>query len=346
MRLKKLTRQTTLPDCRGKRGFFWGLGLGWLLLLLFSLAIGRYVISPEAVVSTLLHPFADGVQGDPQIATVIWRIRLPRVLAAALLGAALAVSGAVFQGMFRNPLVSPDVLGASQGCALGAALGILLGLSYWQVTGLAFILGLLTVALTYLIGRQYVRAPLLGLVLAGIMMGSLLGAGLSLVKLLADPTDQLPSITYWLLGSLASIRATDLAVLAPLIGLSIAVLVLLRYRINYATLPEQQAATMGVQVGRLRVILIMMATLLTAASVSFAGLIGWIGLVVPHLSRQWVGPDFRRLLPATALLGSCFLLAVDDLARTLTTSEIPLGVLTALVGAPFFLSLICKGGQT
>ena len=251
---------------------------------------------------------------------------------------------APYQGMFRNPMVSPDLLGASTGAGFGAALALLLGLGYGAVTGLSFTFGLLAVLLAYLISRVSKIQTTLAMVLAGVMISSLFTSGTSFIKLVADPTDQLPAITYWLMGSLASTKARDVQFAAWPILVGLIPLWLLRWRVNLLTVSEAEARSMGVHTGRLRVVVVLCATLMTAGSVAISGMIGWVGLVIPHFGRMIFGQDYRKLLPASSLLGAVFLMVVDDLARTVTTSEIPLGILTSFVGAPVFLYLILSGG--
>ena len=275
------------------------------------------------------------------------QVRGPRVLAAALVGAALAVAGTAFQGLFRNPLVSPDILGASSGAALGAVIGIFFSLGVFAIQALAFAGGLVAVAAVYLIGSAVrARDPVLVLVLTGVVIGSLLGAGVGLVKYLADPYNQLPAMTFWLLGSLAATGVADLVPLFGPVALGTLVLLALRWRMNVMSLPDEEARALGVPTGPLRIAIVAAATLVTSASVATAGIIGWVGLVVPHLARSLVGPDFARLMPAAALLGGGFLLVIDTLARTMAPIEIPLGILTALVGTPFFIWLLASVSRT
>ena len=278
---------------------------------------------------------------------MIWQVRGPRVLAAALVGAALAVAGTAFQGLFRNPLVSPDILGASSGAALGAVLGIFFSLSVLAIQAFAFVGGLIAVAAVYAIGSAVrSRDPILVLVLTGVVIGSLLGSGVGLVKYLADPYNQLPAMTFWLLGSLAATGVADLVPLFGPVAIGTAVLVALRWRMNVMSLPDEEARALGVPTGPLRVAIVAAATLVTSASVATAGIIGWVGLVMPHIARSLVGPDFARLLPAAALLGGGFLLVIDTLARTMAPIEIPLGILTALIGTPFFIWLLASVSKT
>lgn len=317
-------------------------GLAIALLALLSLAVGRYAVPLDDVVSVLLGRFSRSpAPVDPTVQTVVLQVRLPRVAAALVVGAALAAAGATYQGLFRNPLVSPDILGVSAGASLGAVLGIFLSLPVALVQLLAFGGGLIAVAAVYAVGAAVRRHdPVLTLVLAGVAVGAVLGAGISLLKVLADPYNQLPAITYWLLGSLASVTLPDLAAILPAIALGLVPMILLRWRMNLMSLGDEEARALGVETRRLRPLFIAAATLATAAAVSITGVIGWIGLIVPHVARLLVGPDFGRLLPASLLLGAGYLLAVDLIARVAGRVEVPLGILTALVGAPFFLWLL------
>lgn len=316
--------------------------LALFLLTLLSLATGRYGVPPGDIVAVLgakLLGLPSGV--DPTAQTVILQVRLPRVAGALVVGAGLAAAGATYQGLFRNPLVSPDILGVSAGASLGAVTGIFLSLPVAAIQGLAFLGGLGAVAIVYGVGAAVKRHdPVLTLVLAGVAVGAVLGAAISLLKVLADPYNQLPAITYWLLGSLASATLADIGAILPAILIGLAPLVLLRWRMNLMSLGEEEARALGVETRLVRPLFIAAATLVTAAAVSVTGVIGWIGLIVPHVARLLVGPDFRRLLPASLLLGAGYLVAVDLVARTAAVIEVPLGILTALIGAPFFLWLL------
>ena len=300
------------------------------------------------LISVLLAK-AGGPRGEisPAVESVIWQVRGPRVMAAMLVGAALAVAGTAFQGLFRNPLVSPDILGASSGAALGAVVGIYLSLGVFAIQSIAFVGGLIAVGIVYVIGASVrSRDPILVLVLTGVVVGSLFGAGVGLVKYLADPYNQLPAMTFWLLGSLSATGVHDLLPLVGPVAAGTAVLIALRWRMNVMSLPEEEARALGVATGPLRIAIVAAATLVTSASVATAGIIGWVGLVVPHLARSLVGPDFARLLPAAAILGGGYLLLIDTLARTLAQVEIPLGILTAVIGTPFFIWLLASVQKT
>lgn len=274
--------------------------------------------------------------------TVVFRIRLPRILAAMLVGAALSASGAAYQGMFKNPMVSPGILGVSAGASLGAALAILLSCGIVGIQFGAFAGGMLAVALTYFVSAWLGKRgdTTLVLILTGIIVGMLFTSFLSLIKYAADPYTKLPAITYWLMGSLASVNGRDVSAALWPVGLGLFLLLLLRWNLNVMSFGDEEAKALGVNTARLRLLVIVCATLMTASAVAISGVIGLVGLVVPHLARLLVGPDYERLLPAATLLGSLFLLVVDNLARTLYAVEIPLGILTSFIGAPFFLYLL------
>jgi iron complex transport system permease protein len=316
--------------------------------LLAAFTIGRYPVS----ISDLVHVLAGKALGhradvSPAVESVILQVRGPRVLAAVLIGAALALAGTAFQGLFRNPLVSPDILGASSGAALGAVVGIYFSLGVLAIEGTAFAGGLAAVACVYGIGSALrARDPIIVLVLTGVVVGSLFGAAVGLVKYLADPYNQLPAMTFWLLGSLSATTAADLAPLFAPITIGALVLIALRWRMNVMSLPEEEARALGVATGPLRAAIVAAATLVTSASVAAAGIIGWVGLVVPHLARSLVGSDFARLLPAAAILGGGYLLLIDTLARTMAQVEVPLGILTAVIGTPFFIWLLASMQKT
>jgi iron complex transport system permease protein len=339
------------PDAPRTRSAVPGLAVACGVLvagLALAFLIGRYPVSLADVVDVLAAKLTGRASGvDAGTASVILNVRGPRVLASVLVGAALAVAGTAFQGLFRNPLVSPDILGASSGAALGAVLGIFFSLGIFAIEGLAFAGGIAAVAAVYLIGSALrARDPILVLVLTGVVIGALLGAGVGLIKYLADPYNQLPAMTFWLLGSLAATSASDLLPLFGPVALGTVVLIALRWRMNVMSLPEEEARALGVPTGALRVVIVAAATLVTSASVATSGIIGWVGLVVPHLARSLVGPDFARLLPTAAILGGGYLLLIDTLARTAASVEIPLGILTAVIGTPFFIWLLTSMQRT
>ena len=312
------------------------------VLLVVAFAVGRFPVSPADLLRLVWAKVSGASSPVPaQVETVVFGIRGPRVLAAVAVGAALAAAGAAYQGLFRNPLVSPDILGVSSGAALGAVLGIYFSARVVVIQALAFLVGLGAVAAVYGIAASLRRHDqVLVLVLAGVVFGTLLGSCVALMKYLADPYNQLPAMTFWLLGSLAGVTAPDLLAVLPGVLIGLVPLVLLRWRMNVMTLSDEEAQALGVDTRWMRLAVIGSATLMTATSVSVSGVIGWIGLIVPHFARLLVGPEFGRLLPGAMLLGACYLLAVDTLARTIAPIEVPLGVLTAFIGTPFFIWLL------
>ena len=340
----------------GKRGFII-LACVFITVFLGSFVIGRYSIGLSDLLKIMVNrlliflgrifraDFGLEVTWQSAAETVALNVRLPRIIAAALVGAALSVAGASYQGMFRNPMVSPDILGASTGAGFGAAMGILLGFNYGGIILSSFIFGLGAVFLAYAISRASRLNATLSMVLAGIMVSSVFSAGTSFVKLVADTDNQLPAITYWLMGSLTSIRGSDTVFVSILVIAGLIPITLLRWRINLLTVSDDEARSLGINTRRLRFVVIICATLVTAASVSVSGMIGWVGLVIPHFCRLMFGYDYRKLIPASILLGGAFLMVVDNLARTVTTGELPLGVLTAFVGGPVFVWLILRGGS-
>jgi iron complex transport system permease protein len=315
---------------------------------LLAFTVGRYPVGLGDLADVLVsRALGHRTDVSPAIESVILQVRGPRVLSAVLVGAALALAGTAFQGLFRNPLVSPDILGASSGAALGAVVGIYFSLGVLAIQAVAFVGGLVAVAAVYVIGSAArSRDPILVLVLTGVVVGALFGAGVGLVKYVADPYNQLPAMTFWLLGSLSATTAPDLIPLFGPIAIGTVVLVALRWRMNVMSLPEEEARALGVATAPLRIVIVAAATLVTSASVAAAGIIGWVGLVVPHLARSLVGPDFARLLPAAAILGGGYLLLIDTLARTVAQVEIPLGILTAVIGTPFFIWLLASVQKT
>jgi iron complex transport system permease protein len=314
-----------------------------LAALYVSLFVGRFTV-PAADVASILASRLWPIARDwpASVETIVLQIRLPRAILAMFVGAGLSVSGAAFQGMFRNPLVSPDILGVTAASGFGAALALLLSRGAFELELIAFLFGISGVGLTYLLARTYRSTPVLMLVLSGVIVAAFFSALLSGAKYLADPDSKLPAITYWLLGSLNGSSMRTLGVALPPIILGGAGLMLVRWRLNVLSMGDAEARSLGVRTDRLKGIIIVCTTLITAAAVSVCGIIGWVGLVIPHLARMWVGPDHRALLPAACSIGATYLLLIDDVARTASASEIPLGILTAIVGAPFFAYLLRK----
>ena len=309
---------------------------------LLSFWIGYYPLSPGDVVRAFLSRFGVESSMDKNAVTIFWNIRLPRILSAVFIGASLSLAGATYQGMFRNPLVSPDILGVSSGASLGAAIAILAGSPNWVVQLAAFTGGVCAVALSYIISRKSPHSQTLSLVLTGSMVMALCNAGVTMIKYVADPNDVLQQITFWLMGSLTKTDMESFLWSGVPMALGLAVVLLLRWRLNVLTLDEEEARSLGINVRRTRLIFIAASTLLSASAVCLGGLIGWVGLMVPHMARALVGADSGRLMPACAMLGGAYLLLMDDLARSILTMELPIGVVTSIMGAPFFVYLIIR----
>ncbi|NLR17568.1 iron ABC transporter permease [Lactobacillus sp. LC28-10] len=311
-----------------------------ILLALISLCFGNYQISINHLYNAIIGQISQRTLVSPIESNIIFSLRLPRMLAAIGIGAALAISGTAYQSIFQNPLVSPDLLGVSNGAAVGAALAILLNLHSFGTQVLALIFGLIAVMLSVTIPRMMGRSTNLTLVLAGVVVSGLMQAILGLMKYLADPDSQLQSIVYWQLGSLAKVTVGNLVSVLPMLLVGMVILLVMRWRLTVLGLGDAVAQTMGINVARERRLVVLCATLLTAASVCLSGPIGWIGLVVPHMARMVIGPNTRYSLPLSGLIGAIFLLLVDTLARTLSAGEIPLSILTVFIGTPIFIYIL------
>lgn len=309
---------------------------------LAALCIGRMEITPGQVFSSLSAHLFGGMLEAPVVELTLWNLRLPRILLAALVGAGLSVSGCVFQSLFSNPLATPDTLGVASGSGFGAAFALLLGGNLLGVQAVSLVCGGIAVVLTVLCGMGKNRKGLSGVVLAGIMIGSLFNSLISLVKFAADTESQLPEITYWLMGSLSSANYDSLLLGAPPIVSGIAVLFLLRWRLNLLPLSEEEARATGVNILGLRIVTVLCATMITASCVSMCGQVGWVGLLIPHICRMKFGNNHTVLLPTSIFAGATFMILVDTLARSVTASEIPISILTAIIGAPFFIFLMRK----
>ena len=311
-----------------------------------SLAIGRYAIAPADLLAIITGQGAGAV--SDMDARVFWVIRLPRLVCAMLIGAALSVSGATYQGIFRNPLVSPDILGAAAGASFGAALAIFFGLGKLPLQCLAFVFGLAGVLISYLIGLRFSsreRDTTVTLVLCGMVITAVFSALISGVKLVADPYDELPAITFWLMGGLSYVTTDDILIMLGPLLVGFVALFLMRHRLNVLSLSDEEIDALGINAKATRGAVIFCATLLTSGAVAVGGMIAWVGLIVPHIARLLVGPNNARLLPVSFLCGIIFLMVVDDVCRTALAIELPLGVLTALVGAPLFLVLLARSGR-
>lgn len=327
-------------DKRTKGILWFGIGLLFLCMVV-SLSFGRYPISIKDIIGCFLS-FQMNIEPfwDAQTENILLQVRLPRILTSVLVGSALAASGASYQCIFRNPMASPDILGATAGASFGAALAILCNQGLYIITLWAFIGSLASVALIYLTGYKYGKGELTILILAGIMIKSLFSSGTAFLKIMADPTDQLPSITYWMMGSFSGISFAELLpVFVPMV-IGLIILLALRWKMNLLTMDEAEAASMGVNVKQIRMMVIFAATLLTASAVSISGVIDWVGLVIPHIVRRTIGNDYKNLLPFSLVFGGLYMLLVDNIARNLMATEIPIGILTSVVGAPFFIWLL------
>ncbi len=311
-------------------------------LLIFALTLGVYPIKTTDVARILLSPvYPRAAEHTSDVAqTLVLRIRLPRILAAMLIGAAMAGTGTAFQGIFKNPLVDSNLLGVTSGAGFGAALALSLGLAMSEVQVFAFVFGLLAVTLAFFGSRLYRTAPMIVLTLMGVLIGSFFGSLTSLLKYLADPLDTLPAITFWLLGGLTNVTWKDIPLLATVVVSGGAFLWVARWQLNILSMGDEEAITLGINATRMKLSIIVCCTLMTAAAVSVGGVIGWIGLVIPHAGRIIVGPNHLRLVPVSLSLGACFLLVIDTLSRAVLPAEIPLGVLTGLVGVPLLIALL------
>jgi len=328
----------------------------WLLLALctfgvalVSLGVGRFPISPVKTGGILLSSFASiSPFWEPREEAIVTLIRLPRILGALGAGAGLSVAGAALQGIFRNPLVGPQIIGVSTGAGFGGALGIMIAGSTLSVISSAFFFGLLAMILVWGICHRGGKGSLLALILAGVVVSAFFTSLTSLLKYVADPYDKLPAIVMWLMGSFATVTYEKLGLALPAILVPACLLYAVRFRINVLSLGEEEAESLGIRPLRTRWFILACVTLIASATVALAGIVGWVGLVIPHVARAFVGADHRHLLPASALLGGIYLLGIDNLARAATAVEIPLGVITALIGAPFFALLLWqkqkKGG--
>ena len=325
----------------------WLLGMPAALFAPYAHALSpvtEYVAGALGGLATILHPIEH--TWPLAMDTVMWQIRFPRSLAVILVGSGLVASGVTFQGTFRNPLVSENILGVSSGASVGACIGILLGEAPLVIQILAFGFGMLAVGLTYFISRAYRSNPKLVMVLSGIIVASLFTAVSSILKYVADPYMRLPAMVFWVMGSFANVSWDNIIVALPFILVPMGILLLIRWRLNILSMGEEEARVLGLDTKKYRLLVIVCATLMTAAAVSVAGVIAWIGLIVPHIGRMIVGPDHKLLLPASLLIGASFMLVVDTICRNLTSVEIPVSIITSVLGAPIFMYLLYKSKET
>ncbi|MEK5036753.1 FecCD family ABC transporter permease [Sporosarcina sp. FSL K6-3457] len=314
-----------------------------ILLSVLSFVMGRYPIAPSVVFDILASKIIDIPKTwSDTMETVIFNVRIPRITAAIIVGGVLAVSGAAFQNLTKNPMASPDILGVSAGAGFGAALAMTIYLPWYAIQIFAFIFGLLAVGLAIAVSRIFGKDSIIVLILGGIIVGAFFQALISLLKYIADPEDTLPAITFWLMGGLSKVTNQDILIALIPMSISLFILFLIRWQINVLSIGDEEAKSLGIQTGLIRIVVILCATLMTAAAVSISGIIGWVGLIIPHMARMIVGPNFYYLLPTSFLLGGSFILLVDNISRSASSLEIPLGILTALIGTPFFVILLSK----
>ena len=318
-----------------------------ITFFLVSLMLGPYKIDPFDVINIIIGKIIGRDLVNNKLAiNMIWTVRMPRILGAVLAGSGLSVAGAVFQGLFKNPLASPYTLGISHGAGFGAAIAILLSTSAltssFPIQISALIFGLVAVSVTFLMGMRG-RKSTVTLVLSGMLVGSLFSSLVALIKYVADPYEKLPEIVFWLMGTLSAVTYQKLWMILPLFTISMAIIFMMRWRINVLSLGDQEAKSYGINVKKERTLIISICSVITALVVSISGVIGWIGIVIPHLARILVGPDFRKLIPVSFSLGICYTLLIDDICRNLTAGEIPLGVVTGIIGTPVFIYFIFKG---
>ena len=318
-----------------------------IILIFFSLMLGRYSISVNDMCLFLKSVISTKTTVSPQIKIVLVDIRLPRIIAAFMVGGTLSITGATYQGMFRNPMVSPSILGVSAGAGFGAALAIILGFSVVMLQVSSFIFGIGAVLAVYLIsistGKKHEKC--LTLILSGMIVATVFTALISMLKYIADPDDTLPSIVYWLMGGLSDIEMKDLYFIGIIAIIGLVILTLSGWKLDMLSFGDEEAKTMGINVDKVRFIVISIATLMTASAVSISGIIGWVGLVIPHITRMLTGSKNMVLLPASFFIGGLFLLIVDDFSRSISSMEIPLGITTSLIGAPFFIFILMKSSK-
>lgn len=320
--------------------------LSFLLIpvtVIICLGIGRYSLSPLQIIQA----FADsitGSDGDAMAKTVIFKVRFPRILLALAAGAGLACSGTAFQGLFSNPLATPDTLGVASGASFGAVLAMMFHWNLLGIQALALIFGLVSCFLTCQISRIKGKASIIMIILSGVVISSLFQALVSIVKYMADPEDELPSITYWLMGSMSSVTYKSLLFGVPFIIIGLAVIWALKWRLNILSLNEDEAKSMGMNIKLIRLLIIVSSSLITASVISMCGQIGWVGLLIPHISRMLLGSNNRTVVPLSISFGAIFMAVIDTFARSASSAEIPISILTAIIGAPVFISLLRKTG--
>lgn len=318
---------------------------------MICLGFGRYSLSVSETIAVLIeagkeliNPAYEIPESMKMAYSVIINVRLPRIILAIFVGAGLACAGAAFQGLFTNPMATPDTLGVASGASFGAVLAMMFDANLVIVQLLALVFGVLACLLAYNISKIKGKSTIVMIVLAGMVISSMFQAFVSLAKYVADPLDKLPSITYWLMGSMSSASYKTLVLGLPFILIGILVIFALRWRLNILSLNEDEARSMGVNIKFMRLLLIIAASLITASCVSMCGQVGWVGLLIPHLTRMVAGSNNTVVIPVSISMGAVFMLVIDTFARSATAAEIPLSILTAIIGAPFFIALLRKTG--
>lgn len=311
--------------------------------MIFCLGIGRYQISVPDTLRALWTVITGG-EVEATVYSVLFNVRLPRILLALFVGAGLAVAGASFQSLFSNPLATPDTLGVATGASFGAVLALLLSDNMVMVQLMALLFGLISLFVTCMVSKMNGKSTIIMVVLSGMVVSSIFQALVSLAKYVADPEEELPAITYWLMGSMSRATAQSLMIGVPFIVAGIAILFALRWRLNILSLQEDEAKSLGVDVKKLRLLVMVASTMVTASCVSMCGQVGWVGLLIPHAARMIYGSDNKKLIPACIGIGATFMVIIDTFARAATAAEIPVSILTALIGAPFFVLLLRKTG--
>jgi len=333
------SEQRTITFCnQHKKKLLMWMGALLLLVMTASLCIGAYYIDPREVFQILRYKFWGVAVPHGMAGTIVWDIRLTRIILAVAVGAALSTSGAVYQGIFRNPLIEPYILGVSSGAAFGAALAILFRFPY-SLQVLAFFFGMMAVTATYTVSRMNGETPLVTLILSGVIISSLFSAMVSIFQYIGTE-EQLRRLVFWLMGGLHQATWSDIGTIIPIVTVGIVILWINAWKLNVLSLGEKEAKTLGVHTERTKGVLMVTATAITAVSVSLTGIIGWVGLMLPHAARLLIGPDHRFLIPLSAIMGGIFLVICDTIARTISTGEVPIGIITAILGAPYLLFLL------
>ncbi len=345
---KLINKKESLENKNHNKLIFITLIMFLIGLIIVSLMLGRYNLSYKEMIDAVINKFM--IKENAAIAeTILFNVRGPRIFTAVLVGGTLSIAGASYQSMFKNPMVSPDLLGVTSGAGFGAALALLLDLSFWSVQIFAFSFGVLAVFVTLTIGKVVSKGSsgkIIILILSGMIVGTLFKSFISITKYLADPNDSLPEITFWLMGSFSSVDSNDFLKLCIPVIIGVVPMILLRWKLNVMTFGEEEAKSLGIETEKIRILIIIASTIATSACISICGIIGWVGLIIPHITRMIVGPNNNYLIPTSLVIGGIYLLIVDNISRAVFPIEIPLGILTSIIGAPFFLYLLLKARRS